>query len=676
MKVVATWAVLLANLLSATTGKAEPAGDEFPGDVPDLGYFFTAEIPVDGWDPPPISNHWLWAQAAFRKGRGILNMEDVRCGGRPTFSGTAIVVANGKEVCLRKLTADWWPNKVRRKAISDGVAYVGTVAAAREMYALLDRLEMTNRTNRPVELRIELRLLHNGGLHASVEQPAQRIEESGATICRFDPFTLQPGESRCIRAVHLYRSDAGTLARMLASFEQQWQTSDDYWNELLADAYTPGRGKYLSGGMPQLHTTDGRAQRFYHFGVVSALMLLKRDPDCFCKSNLYVTAMPDAEYGTSCYLWDVGYASDVLAMLDPDALRTIVEQWARLGPHSMLSFSYDTGERVCPGRFYASNGSMFFLAAWNYLNFTGDHAWLDKRIVDKTMLEHLREVVDWHKTRPQWNGLADYGEEANLFDDDTVVGYHHFVAAPNAACVGIKRWLATIYEKRYADTRASTTLRSEAQLIAASLLKHLYNDRGEYAGTWKQRHQDGRVLQIRHSWDFMNAGTFLADDLSPVQRQQMRDWFVGNLVRPQLDDMWVVAQDPRDGNNGPHQMEHNGRGAYPAWPYHDGWALKTLGYPQHAVALLRRIDGIPAVGAIGQGYRPNGRRCRSNWGNVSGATAAAYLTRNVFDIAPRFNEFHPCPQLGDFDAKAYFQNVPVGGKLYRVTTRGAERMEP
>ncbi|MHB8972147.1 MAG: hypothetical protein ACYC3X_06550 [Pirellulaceae bacterium] len=675
MRATDTGAVLLAVLLGVAAGQAALAGNELPGDAPNLEYFFTPEIPVDGRDAPAISNHWLWAQAAFQQGRGILNMEDVRCGGQPTFSGTAVVVANGQEVCLEKIVADWWPNKVRRTALVAGVEYVGEVLAAREMYALLDRLVMTNRTDQPLELQIELRLLHHAGLHASVEQPAQCREEGDTTICRFAPLTLQPGQSHCLRAVHLYRSDAETLARTLASFDQQWQSSDDYWNELLADAYTPGRGKYLSGGMPRLHTTDVAAQRFYHFGVVTALMLLKRDPDCFCKSNCYVTAMPDEDYGTSCYLWDLGYASDVLAMLDPDALRTTVEQFAALGPHSMLSFRYDTGERLCPGRFYASNGSMFFLAAWNYLNFTGDHAWLDKPVAGKTMLAHLREAVDWHKTRPQWNGLADYGEEANLFDDGTVVGYHHFVAAPNAACVGIKRWLAEIYERRYADAEAAATLRSEARSIADALQQHLYNDQGEYAGTWKQRHRDGQTLQIRHSWDFMNAGTYLADDLSPTHRQQMRDWLVGNLMRLHSDDRWLVAQDPRDGNSGPHQMEHNGRGAYPAWPYHDGWSLQTLGYPQDAVALLRLIDGIPAVGAIGQGYSPDGRRCRSGWASAAGATAAAYLTRVLFDIAPGFNEFHPRPQLGDFDSQAYFQNVPVSGKLYRVTVRGAEQNE-
>ena len=213
-------------------------------------------------------------------------------------------------------------------------------------------------------------------------------------------------------------------------------------------------------------------------------------------------------------------------------------------------------------------------------------------------------------------------------------------------------------------------------MIADALLKHLYNDQGEYAGTWKQRHQDGRALQIRHSWDFMNAGTFLADDLSPDQRQQMRDWFVGNLIRLRSDDVWVVAQDPRDGNNGPHQMEHNGRGAYPAWPFHDGWALKAMGFYPDVVDLLRVIDGITRMGPIGQGYDPAGRRCRSNWVNASGATAAAYLTRNVFDIAPNLDDFSPRPRLGNLDPNACFENVPVRGKLYRVTAHGAELIKP
>ncbi|MCU0983108.1 MAG: hypothetical protein MUF25_28445 [Pirellulaceae bacterium] len=170
----------------------------------------------------------------------------------------------------------------------------------------------------------------------------------------------------------------------------------------------------------------------------------------------------------------------------------------------------------------------------------------------------------------------------------------------------------------------------------------------------------------------MCAGSYMAADLSPAQKQQMRDWFMQNLVRVGSEDRWVVAQDPRDGNNGPHQMEHNGRGAYPAWPYHDGWALHEMGFHGDVVALLRVIQRGTAMGAIGQGYHPDGRRCRSNWANVAGGSAAAFLLHNVFDIRPGFGPFAPRPQLAGFDPDARFENVPVRGRLYRVTARGAE----
>jgi len=112
----------------------------------------------------------------------------------------------------------------------------------------------------------------------------------------------------------------------------------------------------------------------------------------------------------------------------------------------------------------------------------------------------------------------------------------------------------------------------------------------------------------RHSWDFMCAGSFMAADLSPAPKQQMRDWFMQNLARAGSEDRWVVAQDPREGNNGPHQMEHNGRGAYPAWPYHDGWTC-----PPAKIGKQTRDDhehNSQARDIDMDGNRTHGRRCR------------------------------------------------------------------
>ena len=643
------------------------------GSCPTLDDFHVQEIPLDGHDAPAITNHWIWAQADGRFGKGILNMEDVRAGAAPMLQGTMVVRVNGQEV-VASGTADWRPNQVVRRGRHDGLELTGTVRTAEKEYALLSRLKIRNPGKEPRVVTLQLDFATNCSNVGTAETPDVIEQKAGAKVYHFGEFAIPPGHSRQIRCVHLYRGNSEQLSSLLSQFESEWAASDCYWNAVLEDAFTPGPGLYLSGGMPRLVTEDAEVKRLYRFGVVTLLMLLKNDPDRRTDTNWYGTSMPDASYGTESFVWDVGYASDVLALMDPIALRNVLEHWAAMGVHEHLCIPYNDGPSVLGPRFYAASGSLFFLSAWNYINYTGDYGWLDEAVAGKTMLGHLRHVADWHKTRPQWNGLAHYGEEMNLFDDDTVPGYHHFVAAPNAADVWINRRLADIYERLYRDVTTARRLREEADRIVRALLEHLYNSEGEHAGTWKQRHMAGDFLQIRHSWDFMNAGSFLANDLSDAQRQQMRDWYANSVVRFESDDIWVIAQDPRDGNNGPHQMEHNGRGAYPAWPYHQGWALKELGFHGDVARLLRLLCGVTRYGAIGQGHFPNGRRCRSGWASAAGATSATFVLDNLFDIRPTLGVFHPRPRLDGFDNEALLENVVIQSVRYRVTKHGCESM--
>jgi hypothetical protein len=667
MKLISIIVTVFSILVLAGNLFAQPGSG-----TPSLEYFYCAGIPLDEWDAPTISNNWLWAQATFDG--GILNMEDVRPGAQSSFDDTIQVLVNGEVLATAPKQADWWPNAVRRRAVVEGVEFTGTVKAAKQRYALLSCLEMHNTTMQTKTLSIELRFVGNDGLHGVVESPSSRPPGLKGPVYRFDEYTLKPGEQRSIHTVNLFRSDSVNLDEMLRNFQDEWTASDDYWEALLEDAYTPGPGPYLTGGVPLFETDEVDAKRFYNFGVLNALLLMKNDLDNGAGSNLYVTAMADASFGTYIYMWDVGYASEILAMLDPEGLRAIIERWASFDIHTLLAVAYEDPSRAyAPGTFYAGSSSMFAFSVWNYVNYTGDYELLDEEFNGRTILQLLRSAADWHKTRPQWNGVAHYGDEANLFDEYTVENYKHYVAAPNAADVWLNRMLASIYETRYDDARTASELRREADRIALAVIANLYNSNPGYEGTWKQRHEDGKMSQERHSWDFMLAGSFMQEDLSQKQKQEMRNWFVNNLVQIDSEDTWVVAQDPRDGNNGEHQMEHNGRGAYPAWPYHDGWALKSMGFHEDTIKLLEVIDGVTKMGAIGQGHTPQGRRCRSNWANIAGASAAAYLLHNVFDIWPDLGELRPHPNLVGFDSNASFTNVPVRGVLYRVSGDGATK---
>ena len=595
---------------------------------PGVEYFRTSDIPISGLDAPGISNHWLWAQA----GSGILNMLNVRDGAAAPRQGTTVVRINGIEVTAGA-TADWWPNQVVRRSKHSGLELTGTVRTTDRKYALLSCLEIHNPGRDPTTFKLQFEMAQHTRLQALVE-PGDATAPSRPHVVDFTRLTIAPGESRTFRIVTLLRGSERGLSTLVSGFDDEWAASNRYWNALLADAFDPEPGLFLSGGMPSLDFEDPAVTRLYRFGVITALMCLKSDPDRRSPVNWYGTSMPDTIYGTESFIWDVGYASPTLAQLDPAALRNVIEHWAMEGVHHRLAVPYHGGTSILGPRFYAASGSLFTWSVLNYLKISSDYGWLETKVRGMTLWEHLLALDAWHEARPKWNGLSHYGEEKNLFDDNTVSGYQHFVAAPNAAAVWIKRRLADLVETQRGDSTTARRLRTEATQLAKAIVNNLYQSEGDYSGTWRQRHADGTSVQNRHGWDFMNAGTFLAEDLTSKQRRQMRDWFVKRLARPASDAIWMVSQDPRDGNNGPHQMEHNGRGAYPAWPFHSAWALQELGFAEDAKALVKQVAPIAKWGAISQGNDGmTGQRCRSGWASVAGTSLASMVQESGLPLA-------------------------------------------
>lgn len=260
---------------------------------------------------------------------------------------------------------------------------------------------------------------------------------------------------------------------------------------------------------------------------------------------------------------------------------------------------------------------------------------LDEKAGDKTLLEHCLAASDFHDTqRPQRNGLFHANTEHHLFDRNTVKGYEHYVAFPNMGDVWGKRQIARLLDHRGEKEKAAE-LRKKADARARAIIKYLYNTAPGYEGTWKQIHENGDVLQIRHGIDFMHGGVALHEDLAPKQKDQIHQWWHEQILgQTRESDIWVISQDRRDGNNGPHQMEHNGQGAYPGWPYHYAWALHKMGYRDSVMEQLDIIKSITRMGAIGQGYNRDGRRSRSGWVEIAGAFPVPYILNFVFGAEP------------------------------------------
>ena len=84
-------------------------------------------------------------------------------------------------------------------------------------------------------------------------------------------------------------------------------------------------------------------------------------------------------------------------------MRNLVEVWVKLGMHDHHSSDYVSGQGVGP--WYAVNDTAIVRCAWRYVCVTGDFAWLDKKVGDRTILgisRIPRAVLEEARPRRRW----------------------------------------------------------------------------------------------------------------------------------------------------------------------------------------------------------------------------------------------------------------------------------
>ena len=196
--------------------------------------------------------------------------------------------------------------------------------------------------------------------------------------------------------------------------------------------------------------------------------------------------------------------------------------------HDHHSTDYVTGQPVGP--WYAVNDTAIVRCAWRYLCVTGDFAWLDKKISDRTILDHLEEhALYWKKLDHFGRGLGDYGTIENLLE--VVSTYLHEVAGMNAGNVHSMRVVADLNERRGNAARARE-LRVEAKALAERINRLLYVNGKGY---WRCGQPDDTFNEVRHCYDFLAVLDNMAEDLTPRQKQEMSEFFWRELHSEEMD---------------------------------------------------------------------------------------------------------------------------------------------
>jgi hypothetical protein len=259
------------------------------------------------------------------------------------------------------------------------------------------------------------------------------------------------------------------------------------------------------------------------------------------------------------------------------------------------------------------------------------------------------------------HALADYGGIDNLLE--CVSTYVHEVASLNATNVWCMRVAAAL--------DGDTALHREADALLEEVQRLYVGGRGY----WHARQPDGRMVEVRHCYDFATVALAIAGDLPERQRAELVDFFARELQTP----TWMRALSAQDGDAAfSLRPDHQWNGAYCAWPADAAHALIRLGRPDAAAAWLPGLAASAGQGPFSQGHYADGVKAPPHepyildWACSSSGAFADLVIQGFFGVDVPLDGSAPraTPQLADADPGARLRNLVVAGRAYDVTADG------
>lgn len=677
----------------------------------------------DIFNPPALSNYMGGMQSArditgIRSihfpplSQGEINVAPLGANGSLV---TGLLYLDGMYLAAKNDPIDyiWQPDFIERRTSHDGFELISKTIVPFDHSAVMVRLEIRNISDHYISK--ELKLALSGGVTNSLsswdealspgEFDNERIldEERGAVLFRAkhsearsvqgcypkpdrsDLFwqifnvELEPGESRSITFTDVLdrNSEHGLLVfdALSTRFNEIAEETTNRWNADLKAAFTPGNNLF-SGHVPTLKTNDEDIARLYNMTVFTALLFRRNNPDSVY-STMYMTLFP-RYWVTTTFLWDISLSSMMLSLLDPSALKNMMEIWMEADIHKHFGNEYLTGKSI--GASYSVNDFAMCRMAYDYLRWTGDFEWLDKEINSKSVYNHLLAYATyWRSLDRNGHGLADYGDATNLLE--AVNNYVHEVAGMNAANVFNLRFAAELTEMYHRHEEA-VDFRNEADNLLKEVLK-LYVD-GE--GVWNCRLPDGSRNTVRHCYDFCTILTTIPDDLTSQQKDEMARFFFEDLQTP----TWMRALSLKD-----HDLtfsirpDHQWTGSYPAWPALSLKALFKMGFEKEALQWMQGLSETTRQGPFGQAHfaedvflpekdsgalkTTNDQPYINDWANIAALAFFEPFVEGLFGVCAGLNgniEAHPVQK--PIMEGTELLNLRYQGRNYNVTSTGLE----
>jgi hypothetical protein len=430
-------------------------------------------------------------------------------------------------------------------------------------------------------------------VHAFVELP-ESLKSDDSYVAATWKKVLKPGESTNVHLVMVHGWNSGkfpspelvdTALDSAKQFTEIWDGIKSNWEKRWKQMFTPGND-HFSGHLPVLKSSNKELSDIYYRSILTLLVLHRTNMNACDRT--FVTSGERAKGVV--FFWDTSMWSKVFGLLEPKGMKEHAKIFLACDPHKGPVYSMDTRQQW--EGWYAANDSTIFTFVNEYLNTTGDKEFLDEKIDDRTVLEHLDSLAtNWQELQTDKSiMLADYGENKNLLE--CAPAYIHRVPSFNAANVWMMLSMANIQEERGNTARASE-LREWADQFGQAVLG-LYKA-GD--GVWYALHRDGEKVELRHCYDFVCVGRYMNDDLNPSMKSEMVNFVKRELLTP----TWMRAMSPKDkAAENSDRPDHGPMGAYDAWPAFTAEVMCMLGDWKDGVQFLADTQAVLYEGIYGQ----------------------------------------------------------------------------
>ncbi|MCA1840291.1 MAG: hypothetical protein ABR507_02360 [Actinomycetota bacterium] len=463
---------------------------------------------------------------------------------------------------------------------------------------------------------------------------------------------------------------ASSFDRIAAKGSDLIKETREAWQREIEAVFTKDSGVY-SGSLPILETSDPDMARIYNMGVMGVLYFKRESPHSIL-GRTYDTLMP-RYWQSVTFLWDFSLSSLVHTLLDPTTMRKHLEHWMATDIHKYFGTEWITGGGV--GGWYSVNDYAMTKMINDYLRWTGDTAWLDSSVGTSTPISFLEDYANAWEGFKSPNGLADYGGIGNLLE--CVSTYIHEVASLNAANIFNLRTAARVMRFR-GDDNAAAKMEASAKSLLGEVMK-LYSQ-GD--GFFNARYPDGRLVPVRHCYDFITVTGTIGEELSDVQKKEMARFFTEELRTP----VWMRALSSKDDDASfSLRPDHQWTGAYPAWPPQAVSALWKIGEIDAALEWLRGLSKSANQGPFGQAHFVESFMEPEDGGALKATPETPYINdwtcssngawvnifiESIFGITAGLDSITAEPRFGAFDPDARLVGIGHQGRMYDADKRG------